>query len=271
LAKERSANRKNDITTYPTLTKLVDHVKSLPYRSESYFGGQDNEWYGGTWEDTYRLVEHGWSEGAAKAAKMAMRIADRTVEHTAASMHREVVYDVVGAAYDPGAYMAGIPECWLSFQPYEDKRGIHFVVNVAVSCGVSTEVFERRGIALSALAIALHSRGHAITIDVADVLKPGAGLFGGNSNGDYETIQFRVADATSGSPLDLDRIVYSLAHPTVFRRIFSAATNGFRGITGGTRWGNSGVPFIGETIKGFEHADLFLGAGQQKMYDLSGV
>lgn len=244
---------KNDVRYFGSLTELVTHVRNLPYRQEYYDEG--NDWYGGSWDDTYRLTESGWQEGAREASEMAIRIADRAVQSTASALKTEVVYDVVGAAYDPGAYMSGVPECWLGFKPHEEKSGVRFVANVAVSCGVTAEIFKRRGIALAALALAMNAQGHAVTIDVVSAIKPR------DRTDTYETVQFRVADAMSGSPLDIDRVVYGLAHPTVFRRICAAVTNGFRGKTGDTRWGSSRVPFSDEDIPNLGELDLFLGVG----------
>lgn len=256
---------RNNITHYKNLTALVDHVRELPYREGWRGGGRsDNEWHGGTWEQTFKLVEYGWPEGSQQASKMSVSIADRAIQGTSSALVPEIVYDVTGAAYDPGAYMAGVPECWLAFQPHEEKRAIRMVVNIAVSCAVSVEVFRRRGIALSALALALNAQGHPITVDVVQAIKPRRGMFGDPK--DYETIMFRAADALSGSPLDIDRMVYSMAHPSVFRRICSAATNGFRGKTEGTHWGCSAVPMIGEPIPDLGQYDLFLGAGH--IYDV---
>lgn len=244
---------KNIVTKYDTLTDLVAKVKSLPNKPDSYDAG--DEWYGGSWDDTYRLAEMGWSEGAAKASVMAMRIADRAIATTASALMTEVVYDVSGAAYDPGAYMSGAPECWLAFKPYESKSGIRIVVNISASQGVKAETFKRRGIAIAALAVALNAKGHPVTVDVVDAAHPGL------SDIDFITTQFRVANALSGSVLDIDRLVYSLAHPTVFRRLMSAERNGFRGKTCDTKWGH-GIPARSkENIPGLGDYDLFLGAG----------
>ena len=155
--------------------------------------------------------------------------------------------------------MSGIPECWVGFKPYESKCGIRFVANISASCGVSAEIFRRRGIALSALALAMNARGHPVTIDVVQTIVP-------RMDGSYETIQFTAADALSGSILDIDRVVYGLAHPTVFRRLGAAVTNGFRGKTASTRWGNSRPPFAKEVIPGLGDYDLFLGTGH--IYDV---
>jgi hypothetical protein len=257
---DEETNNTNSMFTFDSLSRIISHVKELPLKESGYDEGDD--WYGASWEDTYRLASKGWPEGARKASKMALSIANRTVEHSATSLGQHVGFDVVGAAYDPGAYMSGIPECWVSFEPQLDKRGIHIVVNVATSGGVSSSTFMRRGIAVSSLAIALHSQGHPVTIDVIDALKPNGGGYGSSSrNVKYETIGFRVVDAAVGSPLDVDRVVFSIAHTAIFRRVMSAAMNGFRGKTAGTTWGSSGVPFSHEKIPGYEEADLFLGAG----------
>ena len=153
---------------YGSLNEMVSVVKRLPYKSDPY---DDPKFYGGSWEDVYRYAEKGWAEGAVEASRVATSIANRTIQGTATALVPEVVYDVVGAAYDPGAYMSGVPECWMGFEPREERRAVRIAVNIAVSEGVKLDTFRRRGYALAALAMALNAQGHPVSVDVLQCLK----------------------------------------------------------------------------------------------------
>ena len=244
---------------FGSLSDMVETVRELPYKA----GDNERGFYGGSWDETYRYAERGWAEGARKAAKVSTSIANRIVHSTSSALVPEVVYEVTGAAYDPGAYISGQPECWMAFEPREEKRAIKIAVNIAVSGGVRTGTFERRGLAIAALAMALNAQGHPITVDVVQCLRHG---YNRHNDSEPETMILRVSDAMSGSILDVDRMTYCLAHPTIFRRLFSAATNGYRGHTCGTHWGGAGLLMANETPKIAKEYDLWLGAGH--LYDV---
>lgn len=194
---------------YSSLSALVEHVKGLPGEASLR-----DEWSGGDLNDGIRLATYGWPEGAAMAADRAVSIAGRICESTTAqALITEIQADVTGAALDVGAYLAGEPECWINFVPQECARGVHIVANLSTSAGVSPDTITKRGIATAALAIALQSAGYAITIDVIGTYKVAK----------QSTIHsVRVADGESGSVLDLDRIVFALAHPSMPRRLMFA-------------------------------------------------
>jgi hypothetical protein len=230
---------------FNTLHEMVQHVESLPFNSK---GRDATDWSDGSQEDAVKLATWGWPEGARLASEKATRIADRLVAATGSSVYQAIEYDVVGAAYDAGAVALGIPEAWGVMAPQPAKRAVRIVLNCTVSGGVPASAITARGLAVCALALALQARGYPVTVDVFQALATGSG----------EDIT-RVSDAVTGSQLDLDRVVYALAHPTMFRRLFRAVTNGFRNNSiGWTRWDGSPVSDNAQPNDG-EKVDLFLG------------
>ena len=188
------------------------------------------EWAGGTWREAKRLATHGWTDGARRAAEVATRIADRVVSSPSlVSTHEELGYDVTGGCYDHGAYAQGVPECWLTMRPVEARRAVRIVVNIAASGGVSNEILERRGFATVAMALTFDAMGYPVTVDVCDV----------QNYVDHDFV-IRVADSSTGSPLDVDRLAYALAHPTSLRQVVARLTNQLVGRSGA--W-DRGIPW----------------------------
>jgi len=191
---------------FQSLTEAVDFARA----NAKWHEDNRPDWAGGTWETVEELALQGWPKGIAQAKDLAERIATRTLNAPSVTIEQDVLaYDVCGGAYDVGAYSAGVPECWARHDVQASKKGIRIVLDCDVSCLISHETITRRGIATAALAIALQARGYPVTLDVTDV-----------SDGHSHAF-VRVANAATGSPLDLDRIVYACAHPTMLRIVFS--------------------------------------------------
>lgn len=206
-----------------SLAAFVQYLQGLPWKPEDDETTYHVEWSGGTWEQAIELATHGWPEGARLASEKVERIANRIAEYGGASTYPAIEYDVIGAAYDAGAVALGMPEAWGVLAPQEAKRAVRLGVNIVASAGVGPEVLRTRGIAVAALAIALQSRGYPVTIDVTQ-----GGIY---VKGHAESV-VRIADAATGSQLDVDRIVFALAHPTMLRRLFRAETNGYQRYSG---------------------------------------
>jgi hypothetical protein len=162
-----------------------------------------------------------------------------------------VVYDVCGAAYDPGAYIAGIPECWVAFQEAEEKCGIRIVFDGTISSGVKKDTKIKMGIAAAALIMALDSAGHPVTVDL---------FFGGKqyyahgkdiTKNREDSCFIRLQDGLRGHILDVDRLLYALAHPLPMRGMAH------------TLWGDGTMPFSrNQTPKDTKgDFDLWLGGG----------
>lgn len=218
----------SNITFFPTLTAIAAHVASLP---RGRMGETRDDFAGGSSELAIKLATLGWPEGAKQALEVSAKIAERVVETTALTQTENFPpeFDVVGAAYDPGAVSLGIPEAWGTTKLYEQKRAVRIVCNVMVSGGVSNAHIMARGLSIAALALVLEARGYPVTIDV----------FYPQSYSKRYLV--RVADAGSGSPLDIDRVVYGLAHPTMIRKLFRLTTNGKREDWAGDEWGATSV------------------------------
>jgi hypothetical protein len=215
---------------FATLADLAMHVKNLPGENDNW----NNGFAGGSIEDALELASNGWVDGAKTAGDLATKIANRIVSAPSlVSVSRAIGFDVSGAAYDPGAYLSGVPECWSMLAPQESKRGVYIVANIGVSESIDNTVIRNRGYAVSALALSLQSLGYPVTIDVINNLKTYA----------VGSCRFRcrIADASSGAPLDIDRVTYALAHPTMLRRLCFAASLKHKSLeSGAVEWAEDG-------------------------------
>lgn len=192
---------------YGSLTELIEAVRHKPYKT-----GEGDHWTGGSFQTAIDLALNGWPEGARKATELAQKIANRTIQNPMSPLAQAMEYDVYGAAYDPGALAHGTPEMWGVFQPVGQKKGVRIVANICVSAGISASVMMRRGIAICALVLALQSAGYICVVDVVAQ----------TNVYDWTNVMVRVA-SDNGSPLDIDRVVYALAHPTMLRQLMFSA------------------------------------------------
>jgi hypothetical protein len=234
---------------YDTMTEFVAHLKTLPVR-ENW-----NSWSGAglSTEDTYQKALYGWPEATALAAKIAEQLSERIVSMSEISPVPQYNYDVMGGAFDAGSFISGVPECWGVTQPETVRRAVRIVANIDASGGVSNDVLIQRGAAVGALVMLLQLRGHPVTVDV---LCP---------DGSYSKrgCMVRVASAESGSQLDIDKVVFALAHPGMLRVFFRGWTNEYIGGQRG-RWDTT-APLTNE----FPDGDIDLVLGGTHLYEFA--
>lgn len=240
---------------FDTLTAAIEAAQATAeWRRKGFAQAESSpstgRWSGGTHEQTAKWATEGWKEGVARARTRAERIATRLVGTSGITPVMDFTADVTGGCYDVGAYVAGEPECWLRLEPSVSKRAITIGTCIAVSAAVSNEVTIARGIAVSALVMALQAAGYPVTIEVTSVAIRWSGT------GDAESMTVRVADASTGSQLDLDRVVFAMAHPTMNRVLIRCLTAG-DAANGGALW-DRGRPQA-DTIPPGRAYDLYLG------------
>lgn len=247
---------------FDSLTHLVDHVMALPDAGTHWtpFEIGNIPDTPRSWDDLVRLATRGWAHGAKCASGMSSRIADRLIQSTSGTVTDSVMtFDVTGASYDVGDYLAGIPECWQSFAPQEGKRAVRIVVDCDASGGIAAETLMKRGIAVTAIVVALQARGYPVTVDVSELSGKTSGKTATRHT--HEDFLCRIHDAATGSILDVDRLAFALAHPCMLRALVRSALNGGRGENGVCSWG-SDCP-IKETQPAHERLggpyDLFVG------------
>lgn len=210
-----------DTLRFATLSECVERAMKSPTWGDSESTG----FMGGTWAETKQYSTLGWPDGVREATEKANRVVDRAVQSTAALvLNMELSYDVAGAAYDVGGYLSGVPECWMRPQLVIERKAISIITNIVASASVPASALRTRGIAVASLVLALQAQGYPVTLDVCENMSMSY------RSGKTVAHVVRVLDASTGSQMDLDRVVYAIAHPTMFRGVF-------RAVMGDNDWG----------------------------------
>lgn len=164
-------------------------------------------WFGTeNFEEAMRLARDGWADGRAKIVHGL---------ETAAVLQREPIrrgrtYDVAGMLPDVPRFIAGAPDCM--FTVGEDLRARRPVVRVVFapcwSAGVAEKNIINRGVALLSIVDQWEDDGYSVEIDLA---------FRAEADG----WDFRVTCPVkrAGEPLELDRLAFVLANPSILRRV----------------------------------------------------
>jgi len=161
------------------------------------------------WEAALELSRVGWLKGQADASKIAAPLFNSVssmIERT------DIVRDVEGAQIDIALFLDGEPECWQRFETsYIDGIGyrvLRLTFNIAASAAISQATITAKGATIAALIQLLEYSGYRVQVDV---------LWGGNSPGIY--IQPSVTVKRPDQPLDLPRLMFAMAHPSMLRRL----------------------------------------------------
>lgn len=194
---------------FVSLSEYAKYAALAPANDDScaHRSGERFEWtHGVTLEEAVQMAEHGWAEGAVKAKTLLDKMPPPLLENVMTG----TVHDVVGSYVDVGEYVMGTPECMVNF--CEDKRTARFARIVVAGCyagGVTGQTIINRGVAIAAIVDALEANGVRCDIDmVTRQNKHGRDV--------WETC---VSLKRATDPLNLDTLVFAIAHPACFRRI----------------------------------------------------
>jgi hypothetical protein len=126
----------------------------------------------------------------------------------------EYRYDVVGDDVDVSRYLSGEPECMFTTEltQREGTRILSIVLNGSAHSGISTEDIMRRGAATLVLIDLLERSGYRVEVTYVMAMRA---VKPWNSP-DRMLLSVVLKRAQDG--LDLTRIAYALAHPSMLRR-----------------------------------------------------
>jgi hypothetical protein len=162
--------------------------------------------YNTGWHGTLKLAREGWSDGAARVAKLADKLADKVTGEQANS--RLEYRDDGGPIVDISRYLEGEPEHFMEFAPEPARKPVTLVINLCCSGMIEAEHLERRGAVVLAAAQILAARGYVVEIKAA---------VSSGEPGDY--CQTLCQIHAPGTALDADAIAFALAHPAFYRRL----------------------------------------------------
>jgi hypothetical protein len=195
----------------------IDHCISpcaVPMPRRRSQDDNDRHWFGVSFAGAVKYASNGWPDGISQARVLT----DPLVEKVSQSMVRyEPQYTVEGTgALDIGRYLDCEPECWVEYIPQitdgPSTNLLTIVFNGFNSCGIGAEAIIAKGATVAALVNLLELAGRRVRFILAY----------GQRDGRYE-YEAVITLKDFDQPLDLDRLVYAIAHPSAFRRLcFSA-------------------------------------------------
>lgn len=168
------------------------------------------------YDEAMVMVRKGWDGPRAETMAIAEQITADAYKATA-EYQPKLVHDFTGCAVDMGRYVSGEPECMTAF-PLSPEAGKTRVVTVVVGMGgawfIDAARMAKRGAALAALCDVLTATGRSVEIYGEWI----AASPGDNSKFVSTLVKVKAAD----QPMDLDNLMYALAHPAFYRRaVFS--------------------------------------------------
>lgn len=189
-----------------------------------------------TFGEAMTVAKVGYTEIRPDVDKLVSVMQERLAERFG---HRYVTYlDVSGANVDMGKFVTGEPECMMEFaqEPAASMgRVVKIVVGGSCSWTIDKQWIINRGTAVVALVDTLHKLGVGVEVWWESNV-------GGESNGkgNKYTTACKVHD--SAEPLDVDSIMFALAHPAMLRRLkFSVQEKSRYGRKSGA-YKNYGIP-----------------------------
>lgn len=187
--------------------------------------GEERFSYNGGWFKTQNFAEatalahNGWSDGVEKCKAIAQPLIDRL---SIMIERPEIRYDVCpGIDYDMGLVVTGDPEHWMSYEYQtvegEGNRLVRITFDCTVSSGISAEIIQAKGAVLAALVELLELGGNRVEV-VCLPIRTGHGYAYEPKHENY-TAYASVVVKRFEQPLDMNRLMFAFAHPSMLRRI----------------------------------------------------
>ena len=172
----------------------------------------DASFYGtSSFGEAAKLAREGWQEGVDRVQKIRSKVAT-AVQSLVSRRADSIGYDVFGEYVDVGRFLTGEPECF-GVRVSDDsisKRVVRINVNLGVSGSVSHEaIFARGAVAVAAIDI-IESSGCRVEV---------YGVHGSLKCDGSKLHETHVLLKSANQPLDIDRIVFALCHPSTLRRL----------------------------------------------------
>ncbi len=163
-------------------------------------------------DEACQLALRGWPEGREHAERYLIAIESIIGMKTFMPTPE---FSVHGGGVDVGRFMGSDPECMVSRKPEErdaPSRIVTIVFNAAISGSESPEVLIQKGAVACAMIDKIESLGLRVECHVT------AGSIGQTKDG-ARKIELSYLLKKAEEPLELDRIIFALAHPAAFRRL----------------------------------------------------
>ena len=160
-----------------------------------------------SYKEAMDLLLHGWTE-AAKKMTHALKVAPQP----APIKRQRSVYSVAGHSASVPRYLQGIPTNMISSVPDRRKQPV-IVINHSISynSGWEAEDIMKEGIKALQVVQAIEASNRNVKLNII--------CLASNSNGTL-TRGFKVTIEQPGERLNISKMAFPLAHPSMLRRMF---------------------------------------------------
>jgi hypothetical protein len=176
------------------------------------FGDGDEGWsQSRDLQDATNKASEGWHDIRPEVDIVLDVLEERLAERLSSLYVNE--FAMSGSSVDMGRFVTGEPECMVEWAPMPEEsmgRVVKILVSGTASSMISAEDIKRRGIAILALIDSLHKMGVGIELWWESPIK------GSSDKRTYSTV---VKMHDSSEPMDIDSIMFAMAHPSMLRRL----------------------------------------------------
>ena len=208
-------------------------------------------WWSGTptFAEAVDFARNGWKDGVNRAAKIAEPLIDLVASQLCRDEYR---YDFTGIDFDMTRVLENDPESWIQHESVNVKapgKILRIVCNCFVSSGISESVIIARGAVIAALIQLLERGGFRVQFDLVC-----AGKLRKYVTPQETWCTIKAPD----QDLDLSRLIFAVAHPSMFRRIMFAIAETFpvdvrNAVVSGCYWSPS---------EALDQGDLYFGCAK---------
>lgn len=195
---------------------VAEKGQPLSVYTQSHKHEADDDWdFNQGWDGSLKLAHEGWPEGRHMVEELSFIVVETVIKSTEDVFQEKMHGDVAGSLVDVPKYLAGLPESMISFDPvYSPNKIIRIGVSTAFTWDMDAATIARRGAAIAALVDVLEMQ--RVRVEVVAQARVEAG---------YMTTKHNVASEwfvyvkRANSPLQMDQLAFTLAHPAMLRRI----------------------------------------------------
>lgn len=201
---------KNTLSKFDSLRELIDYAadntdtRTSDDRDPYFAGGTDSLAH------AVNMARNGWDAVRPDVDKMLSEIADSFGERFA-KVNRTVV-GYTGGAVHMGRFLTGRPDHMVGFRRMPSTRHgkvVRLIVDYGANGNTPAANMQKRGCVLTVLVDALATLGLSVELWGETTVKVGA-------SGSHTTL---VKLHDSREPLDINDMMFALAHPSMLRRL----------------------------------------------------
>lgn len=206
----------NESHVFESWGAFLDYVNQPPAKGaacESERIRSSDEWdLGLGWKGALKAASEGWDGPRVDVDRFASHVEDSLSTDRLVTTF-EARYEVSGGEVDMGRFLAGEPECMIEATPItisRHGRAVRLVVTGGCTQGFDARMIRNRGAAIVALCDLLAKAQHPVEIWV-----------GWRSEIQYgkHHVQHAVKVQDANEALDINRLLFAIAHPATHRRL----------------------------------------------------